>query len=72
MATKKASKRLDLGPPEVVRRKPDDARKGLMLRVRVTAEQKRLLTAAAEKSGLDVSSWLRTLGIERARAIGVD
>lgn len=57
---------------EKPRRKADEDRKGLMLRVRVTAEQKRVLTAAAEKSGLDVSSWLRSLGVERARALGVE
>jgi uncharacterized protein (DUF1778 family) len=58
--------------PEKIRRKSDAARKALMLRVRVTDDQKRILTAAAEKSGLDVSGFLRSVGIERARELGVE
>ena len=63
MATKKTEKK---------RRKSEDERKELLIRVRVTVEQKRVLTDAAEKSGLDVSSWLRAIGIERARDLGVE
>jgi uncharacterized protein (DUF1778 family) len=63
MATKK---------PEKKRRKSEDERKELLIRVRVTVEQKRVLTDAAEKAGLDVSSWLRAIGIERARDLGVE
>ena len=33
---------------------------------RVTAEQKRVLTEAAERTGLDVSAWLRVLGLREA------
>lgn len=54
------------------RRKPEEERKEQLLRVRVTAEQKRVLTTAAEKDALDVSSWLRNLGIARARELGVE
>ncbi len=53
------------------RRKAEDDRKQLLVRVRVTAEQKRIFTAAAEQAGLDLSSWLRAIGMERARALGV-
>jgi len=63
MATKK---------PEKKRRKSEDERKELLIRVRVTVEQKRVLTNAAEKAGLDVSSWLRAVGIERARDLGIE
>lgn len=63
MATKKTEKK---------RRKAVEERKELLIRVRVTPDQKRVLTTAAEKAGLDVSSWLRAIGIERARDLGVD
>ena len=39
--------------------------------VRVTPAQKEVLTAAAHRAGLDVSSWLRALGMERAAAMGI-
>ena len=63
MATKKTEKK---------RRKAVEERKELLIRVRVTPDQKRVLTTAADKAGLDVSSWLRAIGIERARDLGVD
>jgi uncharacterized protein (DUF1778 family) len=37
-----------------------------VIRIRVTAEQKRLLIEAAERDGLDVSAWLRLLGLRTA------
>jgi uncharacterized protein (DUF1778 family) len=48
------------------KRKPKALRKEESIRIRVSAEQKRTLTTAAERAGLDVSSWLRTLGIREA------
>jgi len=43
------------------------------LRLRVaklaTEEQKATLARAADRDGLDVSSWLRNLGLERAREL---
>lgn len=36
------------------------------IRIRVTEEQKRVLTEAAEREGLDVSTWLRFLGLRAA------
>ena len=50
----------------VKRRKPKAQRKEDSIRIRVTQEQKRTLTAAAERAGLDVSSWLRTVGLREA------
>lgn len=38
------------------------------IRVRVSAEQKKILTEAAAFAGLDVSSWLRSAGLQMARA----
>lgn len=49
-----------------VRRKPKALRKEDSIRIRVSAEQKKTLTAAAERAGLDVSSWLRALGMREA------
>jgi uncharacterized protein (DUF1778 family) len=66
MPTTKATKR---PTPEKKRRKPDEERKGLMLRVRITADQRRILQAAADADGLDLSSWLRHLGLKRAREL---
>jgi len=48
------------------RRKPKALRKDDMIRIRVTADQKRVLTEAAERTGLDVSAWLRVLGLREA------
>lgn len=44
-----------------------DERKGELIRVRVTSEQKDILSAAAERAGLDVSSWLRAIGLREAQ-----
>ena len=51
------------------RRKPKADRKEQSIRVRVTDEQKQALAAQAALTGLDVSAWLRSLGLrEVARA----
>lgn len=47
----------------VKRRKRKAERKEELIRVRVTADQKSAFVEAAEKEGLDVSSWLRRLGM---------
>ena len=39
--------------------------------IRVTPAQKAVLAEAASRSGLDVSSWLRALGMERAAVLGI-
>ncbi len=49
------------------RRKPAKARKDDQIRIRVTEEQKRAFTDAAERAGLDVSSWLRSLGMREVQ-----
>jgi len=36
------------------------------IQIRVTVEEKRALTAAAKRAGLDVSAWLRSLGVRAA------
>lgn len=37
--------------------------------IRVTAAQKRILADAAERAGLDLSSWLRALGLRAAAGV---
>lgn len=44
-------------------RKPRTMRKEESIRVRVTAQQKRALAERAQREGLDVSAWLRALGL---------
>ena len=48
------------------RRKPPQNRKEQLVQIRVTAEQKRIMTEAADTAGLDLSSWLRQLGLKAA------
>ncbi len=48
----------------VKRRKPKAERKTLVIPVRVTEEQKRVLTEKAKRCGLGVSTWLLTLGLQ--------
>lgn len=48
------------------RRKPKVQRKEDSIRIRVSAEHKKVLAEAAERAGLDVSSWLRSLGLREA------
>ena len=50
----------------IKRRKPANARKDEVLPVRMTKEQKVKLTAAAERRGLGVSTWLLMLGLAEA------
>ena len=45
------------------RRKPKAERKEQSIRVRVTEEQKQALATQAAAHGLDVSAWLRSLGL---------
>jgi uncharacterized protein (DUF1778 family) len=52
----------------VKRRKPKQHRKEHLVQIRVTAEQKRIMTEAADRVGLDLSSWLRQLGLKAAGA----
>jgi uncharacterized protein (DUF1778 family) len=51
------------------RRKPDDERKESLVRIRLTADQKELLTEAAAKVGLDLSGWLRFIALKEAKAL---
>jgi uncharacterized protein (DUF1778 family) len=54
--------------PKTAHRKPKDQQKGELLRIRLTAEQKRLFTETANEVGLDLSAWLRTVALREAKA----
>jgi uncharacterized protein (DUF1778 family) len=41
-------------------------RKEEQIRVRLTVEQKKKLTTAAARAGLEVSTWLRSIGLREA------
>jgi uncharacterized protein (DUF1778 family) len=44
-------------------------RKDEVVRMRVSSEQKRALTTAAEREGLELSAWLRQLALKAAGAL---
>jgi uncharacterized protein (DUF1778 family) len=48
------------------RRKPKAQRKEGLIQIRVTLEQKAAMSSAAERMGLDLSSWLRLIGLREA------
>ncbi len=50
------------------RRKPKASRKESQIRIRLTREQKQTFALAAERAGLDVSSWLRLVGLRAVEA----
>ena len=51
---------------KVKRRKTKAQRREEQIRIRVTASEKKTLTEAAKRDGLDVSSWLRSAGLKAA------
>jgi uncharacterized protein (DUF1778 family) len=50
------------------RRKPKAERKEAAILVRLTDAQKATLVAAADRAGLDLSSWLRSAGLREAES----
>jgi uncharacterized protein (DUF1778 family) len=55
----------------VKRRKPKVERKEEALRLRLTSEEKKAWTLAAEKDGRDLSNWLRFLANRETERIDV-
>jgi hypothetical protein len=51
------------------KKRPAKILKGDVVRMRVTAEQKRSLETAAERAGLELSAWLRQLALRAAGAL---
>ena len=52
------------------RRKPTTERKEESVRIRLTEEQKALLTEAAKRAGLDLSGWMRSVTLREAKSGG--
>ena len=50
----------------VKRRKALRELKQDLIQIRVTSDQRRVLKEAADRSGLDLSSWLRMVGLKSA------
>jgi uncharacterized protein (DUF1778 family) len=46
-------------------------RKRVLVQIRMTAEQKRIIEEAAGRTGLKPSTWLRALALREARRLGV-
>lgn len=57
--------------PKKPERKPLNAVKAEVLRLRLTPAQKELATQAAKQDGRDISSWLRWLINRRASELGL-
>jgi uncharacterized protein (DUF1778 family) len=53
-------------PPK---KRPVKTRKGEVVRMRVTAQQKDALNEAAHRAGLELSQWLRQLALKAAGAL---
>jgi uncharacterized protein (DUF1778 family) len=51
------------------RRKPKAARKESSIRLRLTEIQKETFTKAAERAGLDLSGWLRSIAVREASSV---
>jgi uncharacterized protein (DUF1778 family) len=51
------------------KKRPAKVVKGDVVRMRVTAEQKRALEDAAKRVGLELSAWLRQLALRAAGAL---
>lgn len=53
---------------DMKRRKSKAERKEATILIRLTDEQKAILHEAAERAGLDLSSWMRSVGLREAMA----
>lgn len=48
---------------------PESVRKGFMLRVRMTDDERTVIEQASSKEGQDISSWARQLIVSKAKKI---
>lgn len=51
----------------IQRRKPDASRRETSIKVLTTADERELFQAAANKLGMSVSTWIRSLALAAAR-----
>ncbi len=56
-------------PKAVPKKRAPRVVKGDVVRMRVTVEQKRAIEQAAEREGLEMSSWLRQLALRASGAL---
>lgn len=54
--------------PERVHRKSDEERREELIKVLVTVNERALLQAAADAAGMTLSTWLRHIGLTKARS----
>jgi uncharacterized protein (DUF1778 family) len=48
---------------------PDSERKGFMLRIRMTDDERTVIEQASTREGQDISSWARRLIVSKAKKI---
>jgi hypothetical protein len=65
MAMKKKAK-----PRAVKRRKSDASRRETLIKVLTTTEERELFQAAADRLGMSVSTWMRSLALSAVRPEG--
>lgn len=51
----------------IKRRKPKNERKSAVILVRVTEDQKETLSETASEAGLELSAWIRTVCLDKAK-----
>lgn len=64
MAAKKTARPKPDAEREIVRRKTDDERRGEVMKVLATKEERDAFQAAADASGMSLSTWLRHVAIK--------
>jgi len=67
MAEKKTAKPKPDAERQIVRRKTDGERRGAILKVLATAEEKDTWKDAADAAGMSLSTWLRNIAIKASQ-----
>ena len=67
MATRKTATPKPVAEREIVRRKSDDERRGKVMKVLATEEERTSWKTAADASGMSLSTWLRHVAIKAAK-----
>ncbi len=67
MATKRPARAKPDAEREIVRRKSEDERRGAILKVLATLDEKDTWKAAADAAGMSLSTWLRHVAIKAAK-----
>jgi hypothetical protein len=67
MATRKTARPKPDAEREIVRRKSDDERRGEVMKVLATKEERDAFQTAADAAGMSLSTWLRYVAIKAAK-----